>query len=192
MGKICWKCQREHAPDAAFCPYCGASFATEDMRYQTDGRTVSTANDSSYLTSAPPKYKKSKLKYVVFGVVAVIAVLIVILLIGSSAVADIEYDYKFVSEDRTDTTIELVVDIRMKNSNLNSLYVPNVNYRINASGQYFEGQGEYMDVTLAKGSSIDLRMTYSIPKAYASSSYEITPFTYIWNDWTFYRNTDLL
>ncbi|MBQ7979151.1 MAG: zinc-ribbon domain-containing protein [Candidatus Methanomethylophilaceae archaeon] len=54
MSKLCWKCNKFHEDGAKVCPYCGASFATDDMKYQSNGRTVSTTDDTAYLSSAPP------------------------------------------------------------------------------------------------------------------------------------------
>ncbi|WII07043.1 zinc ribbon domain-containing protein [Methanomassiliicoccales archaeon LGM-RCC1] len=79
-ARICWKCHREHEAGSKFCPYCGAGFATDDMHYQNDGRTVSREDDTAYLSSPPPKYKKSRkgvaLALVLLAVVVALMVMV--------------------------------------------------------------------------------------------------------------------
>lgn len=109
MTKICWKCGKPHADGDAFCMYCGASFATDDMKYQTDGRTVSATDDKAYLSAPPPKYKKSKVPIIV-GVLVVAGVAMMALFIfGSMQSADVTYDdydvETYYSEDKDQTGI---------------------------------------------------------------------------------------
>ena len=89
--------------------YCGASFATDDMKYQTDGRTVSATDDKAYLSAPPPKYRKSH-KGIVIAVVAIVAIAVVaVLLFGSMQSADVKYDdydvETYYSEDKDQTGI---------------------------------------------------------------------------------------
>lgn len=72
MSKLCWKCNRPHEDGLRVCPYCGASFATDEETYQSDGRSIATPVAPEHY---PTTYKKShsSVKYVLFAVVVFVA-----------------------------------------------------------------------------------------------------------------------
>jgi len=109
MSKLCWKCGNPHEEGDRFCLKCGASFATEDERYQTDGRTISNVDDRAYLSAPPPKYKKSKVPLIIGFFVVIGVVAVAVLVFGSMQSPDVEYeDYDievYYSEDKDATGI---------------------------------------------------------------------------------------
>lgn len=99
MAGKCYKCNHELSdPTVQFCPWCGAKFAARDSHYMADGRTITREDENAYLSSPPPKVKKSRAVYVAVAVIAVAAVLLILGASGASPTAktaDALYDYEF-------------------------------------------------------------------------------------------------
>ena len=130
--------------------YCGASFATDDMKYQTDGRTVSATDDRAYLSAPPPKYKKSH-KGIVIAVVAIIAVAVVaVLLLTTATPADVtyeEYDVDvYYSEDKDQTGI--LYKMWVYNKTDHAIDTAKIYFKIEYNGQsYMQAQGDTMIIS---------------------------------------------
>ena len=82
MAKMCWKCGKYHEDGISSCPYCGASFTSEDERYQSDGRTVSSKDETAYLSAPPPKYRRSHMILPAVIIFAMVVAFIVIVASG--------------------------------------------------------------------------------------------------------------
>lgn len=113
MVRLCWRCGAPHDEGTTVCPNCGAAFASSEDRYQTDGRTVSSHDDSAYLTSSAPRYKKNRTGLVIGIAVVLIAAVAIYAMIGSSGILDpdIAYDYKITDVDPYgETTVDIRID----------------------------------------------------------------------------------
>jgi hypothetical protein len=105
--------------------HCGVAFATDDMRYQTDGRTVSSEDPDAYLTSPPPKVRSHKGKAVI-AMVAIIAVAVLIGLALSASAPDARFNYTLVSETYEGDYYVCVYDLNIVNVKVNDLKCGNL------------------------------------------------------------------
>lgn len=101
MAKMCWKCGKYHEEGISSCPYCGASFTSEDEKYQSDGRTVSSKDETAYLSAPPPKYRRS---HMILPAVIIFAMVVAFFVIAASGFPgtsdpDVRYDYKMWTAD---------------------------------------------------------------------------------------------
>ena len=138
MGKLCWKCGKMHGEDARVCPYCGASFASKDAEYHTDGRTVSTVNENAYLTSPPPKYKKSHRGAVCILIIAVVAIGAFILIPNLYPSAGLTFDYTVDNTSGGGTEQSMItvdVTVYICNSSYRSIELTNVGAWAEYNGQ---------------------------------------------------------
>ncbi|MBR4202884.1 MAG: zinc ribbon domain-containing protein [Candidatus Methanomethylophilaceae archaeon] len=143
MTRLCWKCHRPHDDDdAEVCPYCGAEFAPQDSSYKADGRTITTEDDSAYLTSAPPKYRKNYTA--VFGVVLAvgIALVAITMMIGNSGILDpsepdIEYDYTLADQSRSDGYAVYTYNFMMTNYNEEVIDQSRISFTIDCKGRTY-------------------------------------------------------
>ena len=107
MAKMCWKCGKYHDDGAESCPFCGASFTSDTDRYESDGRTISDKDESAYLKSPPPKYRRQHviLPVIVIGALIVAMVFVVAQSNMPASDPDVLYNYSTttMSELPTDT-----------------------------------------------------------------------------------------
>jgi len=96
MAKICWKCGRQHDEGISTCPFCGATFISEDETYLNDGRTISSEDHDAYLRSGPPKYRRNRNSILMAVIPIIILILVGYAVIDLTGVLkpDIVYDYE--------------------------------------------------------------------------------------------------
>ena len=115
---ICWKCGKEHKAGAKVCPFCGASFVAENERYQSDGRTISSKDDSAYLR-APirgswRRYLRPVLIIVLGALIAITAYVVATGYLGSNSDCDISYNYSLSTHESVSDTDKVYVDVKVK------------------------------------------------------------------------------
>ena len=124
--KMCWKCARYNKPGAKFCAFCGVQFATDDDHYQTDGRTVSSYDDTAYLSAPPPKVRKNRH---ILGAIILVAVIVIGALVIFSIYAnshDAVYNYEqFSYEPQSDVTVKVVYVANIRNDKVDNAYCGN-------------------------------------------------------------------
>ena len=98
MSKMCWKCGKYHEDGVDSCPYCGASFTSDTERYESDGRTISNKDETAYLRSPPPKYRR---QYVILPVVIIAALIVAMVFVVAQDYMvdgpDVRYNYSMVA-----------------------------------------------------------------------------------------------
>ena len=178
MSKICWKCGRPHKDGDAFCMYCGASFATEDMKYQTDGRTVSATDDKAYLSTPPPKYKKRRTGIVVAVVAIVAVVLVAILLVGASNSADVLYDDECTGIGKKAGTDQWVVgyDITVTNNTDHAINSDEILFKLRIDGQVIEPYAKSSQIIVSKG-TVQIECVFDIDESQVSKKMEIVAYS---------------
>ena len=175
--KMCWKCGKPHKDGDAFCMYCGASFASESERYQSDGRTVSDKDDTEYLRSDPPKYKRSHTMIIAVAIIALVAVGALVLVINQGgSEGNIYYNYEKGSAQAMDDKIIVSMDIVVLNDSKGMLNYSDVVFRLRTSG------GEYEPIVqktgmLESGWKEYIQQRYTIPMAEYSGALSIIPLT---------------
>ncbi len=95
MAKMCWKCGKYHEDGAESCPFCGAAFTSGTERYESDGRTISNKDETAYLRSPPPKYRR---QHVILPVVIIGAIIVAMVFVVAQGYIvdndpDIRYNY---------------------------------------------------------------------------------------------------
>jgi len=106
MAKMCWKCGKYHEDGAIECPYCGASFTSDAERYESDGRTISDRDETAYLSSPPPKYRRQHviLPVVIIGVMIVAMVFVVAQGYMGHDDPDVRYNYVYGTAEIIETS----------------------------------------------------------------------------------------
>jgi len=122
--KMCWKCQKYNVPGAEFCAFCGVQFATDNDRYQTDGRTVSDEDTTAYLSAPPPKVKGSRRGILYAFAIVVVGVLIILMMVGNAHEAVYNYEQTSV-EVEEGGYIEVVYTINIRNNTLDNVWTDN-------------------------------------------------------------------
>lgn len=170
--KMCWKCHRYNSPGAKFCAFCGVGFATDEEHYQTDGRTVSSYDDTAYLTAPPPKTKR-KHHIGLAVIVGIIVIFVVIMIIGAGAgERTLQWDYQEVEQNTygDDTYVTL------------TLYVSNHTHT-NYNGNTFSVHIEYNGISygsfvlfgvLESGYIMWKDATVRVPSSTPISGYKVT------------------
>ena len=107
MAKMCWKCGKYHEDGIESCPFCGASFTSGSERYESDGRTISNKDETAYLNSPPPKYRR---QHVILPVAIIGALIVAMVFVVAQGYVvndnpDVRYNYSMytASELPTDT-----------------------------------------------------------------------------------------
>lgn len=98
MSKMCWKCGKYHEEGIDSCPFCGASFTSDTERYESDGRTISNKDETAYLRSPPPKYRR---QHVILPVVIIGALIVAMVFVVAQDYMtddpDVRYNYSMVT-----------------------------------------------------------------------------------------------
>jgi len=113
--KMCWKCAKYNPPGAKYCAFCNAEFASDDDRYQTDGRTLASIDDKAYLSTPPPKVKKGHGRWII--------ALIIVVIVGAAAIVmiynnmpDATFNYELAdSQQISDTSVRVTYVINIRN-----------------------------------------------------------------------------
>ena len=179
--KMCWKCGKYHQDGDLFCMHCGASFASEDSKYQTDGRTVSNKDDSEYLRKDPPKYKQSH-KATVLVIVIALGIAAAIFLVatnntgsggGDGPVADVYYNYTQGVHKEQDDNIVVWFDITVSNERVRVLKYSDVSLQLEGLNGRRYLPNYTQEGMLEKGWYVTLSYSYTIPKAAYGSNLSI-------------------
>lgn len=199
MSKLCWKCGNPHEDGDAYCLKCGASFASDDMRYQTDGRTVSNKDDSAYLSAPPPNYKKGHGKVIAVAVIVLLAIAVAVILLGSSgSSSDVGYDYMITEERDLDPEESpqivyrhlIVMDVAIKNNKMDQLDLQEVIFKMNVNGKLYQGWSD-LSGTLAKGGVVKGVVTVYIPEEAKGDPKSLSVYSY-YGDWSAGKDDSLL
>ncbi len=105
MAKMCWKCGKYHEDGAISCPFCGASFTSDAERYESDGRTISTKDETAYLKSPPPKYRR---QHVILPVIIIAGLIVAMVFVVAQGYMvdndpDVRYNYSMYTTDSLQT-----------------------------------------------------------------------------------------
>ena len=191
MAKMCWKCGKYHEEGISNCPYCGASFTSDDERYLADGRTVSNKDETAYLSSPPPKYKKS---HVILPAVIILAMVVAFIAITASGFPgtndpDVRFDYDIWTADTIETKDHTYIEadegmtfavmkikiVNDKASNGVSSSVDIWRFSLNSGGQWYamdDVTKQYINyrypVIIGPGQDTEFYEVFQIPKDHGS------------------------
>jgi|GEM_PF-6777287 len=199
MATICWKCGRNIDGDVKVCPFCGASFIGSDERYQSDGRTISSDDDSAYLRDPIRLSWKRFIR-------PVSLILLVILLVAAAYVVatgyaghadgpDIVYNYAMaVHEDGVDPDSAYVyMNVIIEDRTISGLD-PEVLYLVlYVNGHVYlpESGGFDPDILMQPGDIHVGSHIFRIPAEYTGERMSVTLASTVSDEWRIERDTSM-
>ena len=173
--KICWKCGKYHEDGDAYCIHCGASFASEDAKYQTDGRTVSNVDDKAYLTADPPEYKKNRNIVVFILVLCIVAVVAWFAFSSMEESNTLRWDYTEDSQTVSDGYVYITLTIYVDNSTNSNKDGSQLNVEISKNDK---GRFRTLDLGVLKAGYITWNsITIAYPGTSTLKDYKVDVFT---------------
>ncbi|WII06896.1 zinc ribbon domain-containing protein [Methanomassiliicoccales archaeon LGM-RCC1] len=190
MARICWKCGRMHDEGESSCPFCGATFASEDETYQNDGRTISSENRDAYLRSGPPKYRRNRDSILTAIIPIIILILVAYAVIDLTGILkpDIVYDY---GTDEVETGPEwnkVTYQIFLADNKFLYIDWSGISFELNVGEElYSPSQTDMKNLGLVYAGKV----SFTIP---SSQTYEdaVLNLTYTDGKYSFERDTSLI
>ncbi len=142
---------------------CGASFASDDAKYQTDGRTVSDKDDTAYLREGPPKYTKSHkglILVIVLGVL--IAGMMLVMADRNGPNTSLSYDYEItdISDYGSDSCL-VTAQIRLSNDSSHVIQYSEVAFKVEVDNTRYSSNWS-VDGMLEPGWYTTRNLTFTI------------------------------
>lgn len=182
MTKYCQGCGSPYEDGVKFCQNCGASLS---------GGPAAVSPDPA--PAEPVKTGMSRAAKIVIACAVIVGVFIAacVIIAETTEVADIQYDYKLDSTEKTDDYAVYTFTIATKNHNLDSLNVNVLTYKIEFDGTYLNPYSQPSGPTLAKDKMFTGTYVYHVPLKDMGKSYSFAIFKPIWFDYSAER-VDLL
>lgn len=163
--RFCWKCGKPHESGIKFCYYCGAAFATDDMHYQTDGRTVSAKDDKAYLSAPPPKYKKHDVGLILVLLIGALVIALILFTPSGEQPSpyqpDPEQQFQYPAVVTVYPGIQKVYDAHYKLIRVNFYLEDEIGYDSDGKYHVYTPHVSLINVDAPKLKPSELRLTYS-------------------------------
>ncbi len=199
MATICWKCGKALDEGAKVCPFCGASFIGRDERYQSDGRTISSNDDSAYLRDPIRLSWKRFIRPVAVVVLVVLLVAAAYVAVtgyaGHSDGPDIAYNYSMAVHDpgSEQDSAYVYMNVVVKDRTISGLD-PEVLYLVlYVSGQvYLPESGGFSQAVLMQPDDVySASFVFRIPAEYSADRMSVTLASMVSDEWRIERDTSM-